>query len=121
MIRRPPSSTRTDTPFPYTTLFRTISCHPSVENSLRTSELQMNDLWTSTWNRRTDVSECTRPRCDSTLSAQDLCATPRLLTSQNRTCPQFPPSRTQLWNLYMDPLPVRSEARRVGKECVNPY
>src|SRR3546814_9592695 len=28
MIRRPPRSTRTDTLFPYTTLFR--SCHPSL-------------------------------------------------------------------------------------------
>src|SRR3546814_12021704 len=26
MIRRPPRSTRTDTPFPYTTLFRSLDC-----------------------------------------------------------------------------------------------
>src|SRR3546814_8187139 len=29
MIRRPPRSTRTDTLFPYTTLFRSLPCHPS--------------------------------------------------------------------------------------------
>src|SRR3546814_4430324 len=44
MIRRPPRSTRTDTLFPYTTLFRSIACqaktvrgdcfmHPSLGNS----------------------------------------------------------------------------------------
>src|SRR3546814_9532872 len=27
MIRRPPRSTRTDTLFPYTTLFRSVACH----------------------------------------------------------------------------------------------
>src|SRR3546814_3156939 len=29
MIRRPPRSTRTDTLFPYTTLFRSPRCHPA--------------------------------------------------------------------------------------------
>src|SRR3546814_3658918 len=29
MIRRPPSSTRTDTLFPYTTLVRSVRCHPA--------------------------------------------------------------------------------------------
>src|SRR3546814_3678431 len=29
MIRRPPRSTRTDTPFPYTTLFRSIATQPA--------------------------------------------------------------------------------------------
>src|SRR3546814_3049073 len=30
MIRRPPRSTRTDTLFPYTTLFRSKDCHPNA-------------------------------------------------------------------------------------------
>src|SRR3546814_12523482 len=30
MIRRPPRSTRTDTPFPYTTLFRSVVIDPAV-------------------------------------------------------------------------------------------
>src|SRR3546814_1504263 len=29
MIRRPPRSTRTDTPFPYTTLFRSVAAEPN--------------------------------------------------------------------------------------------
>src|SRR3546814_2697039 len=34
MIRRPPRSTRTDTPFPYTTLFRSLA-DPSLADQLR--------------------------------------------------------------------------------------
>src|SRR3546814_3159197 len=30
MIRRPPRSTRTDTLFPYTTLFRSVIVHPAI-------------------------------------------------------------------------------------------
>src|SRR3546814_9438789 len=33
MIRRPPRSTRTDTLFPYTTLFRSIATHVSIRTS----------------------------------------------------------------------------------------
>src|SRR3546814_8854167 len=33
MIRRPPRSTRTDTLFPYTTLFRSTGAHPSAERA----------------------------------------------------------------------------------------
>src|SRR3546814_10819487 len=32
MIRRPPRSTRTDTLFPYTTLFRSVHCHFSARH-----------------------------------------------------------------------------------------
>src|SRR3546814_5505973 len=32
MIRRPPRSTRTDTLFPYTTLFRSLHCIDGIEN-----------------------------------------------------------------------------------------
>src|SRR3546814_9751796 len=34
MIRRPPRSTRTDTLFPYTTLFRSLEQHPPFEDKL---------------------------------------------------------------------------------------
>src|SRR3546814_3539182 len=34
MIRRPPSATRTDTLFPYTTLFRSV-CRPSLQEGAR--------------------------------------------------------------------------------------
>src|SRR3546814_3008743 len=35
MIRRPPRSTRTDTLFPYTTLFRSRPLHPRAQGSYR--------------------------------------------------------------------------------------
>src|SRR3546814_8215038 len=35
MIRRPPRSTRTDTLFPYTTLFRSPAAHPPEQPDLR--------------------------------------------------------------------------------------
>src|SRR3546814_11042994 len=42
MIRRPPRSTRTDTLFPYTTLFRSSACSSSskVEDEARQSDLE---------------------------------------------------------------------------------
>src|SRR3546814_10468128 len=38
MIRRPPRSTRTDTLFPYTTLFRSIQCDAGAEEAGREGE-----------------------------------------------------------------------------------
>src|SRR3546814_14959759 len=38
MIRRPPRSTRTDTLFPYTTLFRSLIAYPSYINSITRSK-----------------------------------------------------------------------------------
>src|SRR3546814_15942778 len=35
MIRRPPRTTRTDTPFPYTTLFRSLSRHSLIDITLK--------------------------------------------------------------------------------------
>src|SRR3546814_16956499 len=43
MIRRPPRSTRTDTLFPYTTLFRSITVEPSAENGLQKPSQVMID------------------------------------------------------------------------------
>src|SRR3546814_2549274 len=39
MIRRPPRSTRTDTLFPYTTLFRSTICDPKVPEQLPTLQV----------------------------------------------------------------------------------
>src|SRR3546814_17851216 len=78
MIRRPPRSTRTDTLFPYTTLFRSVAviglpdpgrqirrCHPSQEFHSRSPNQvllvsllhlppsgQFYSLFTSCWSRR---------------------------------------------------------------------
>src|SRR3546814_5805353 len=48
MIRRPPRSTRTDTLFPYTTLFRSVKAHAALERSNRAVVLHSPgaiDLW----------------------------------------------------------------------------
>src|SRR3546814_17587186 len=50
MLRRPPRSTRTDTLFPYTSLFRSGALHPAVHRAgerhegLRVSEIEMHAL-----------------------------------------------------------------------------
>src|SRR3546814_7307196 len=43
MIRRPPRSTRTDTLFPYTTLFRSISGHGNIETAVTASKRGASD------------------------------------------------------------------------------
>src|SRR3546814_5147617 len=43
MIRRPPRSTRTDTLFPYTTLFRSCGCLPLAKRALLHYGAQMMD------------------------------------------------------------------------------
>src|SRR3546814_5730187 len=43
MIRRPPRSTRTDTLFPYTTLFRSIGDHPVPGEQLRRQAAEVAD------------------------------------------------------------------------------
>src|SRR3546814_2290776 len=44
MIRRPPRSTRTDTLFPYTTLFRSIKGDPKVQFFFRDKGLQIGQV-----------------------------------------------------------------------------
>src|SRR3546814_13376473 len=39
MIRRPPRSTRTDTLFPYTTLFRSVDAHATGRQRIREAQL----------------------------------------------------------------------------------
>src|SRR3546814_13524757 len=42
LIRRPPRSTRTDTPFPYTTLFRSLFLHPMLRLRRAASREHLN-------------------------------------------------------------------------------
>src|SRR3546814_2307578 len=44
MIRRPPRSTRTDTLFPYTTLFRSFSDYPNPVNIGNPEEITINEF-----------------------------------------------------------------------------
>src|SRR3546814_13284438 len=101
MIRRPPISTRTDTPFPYTTLFRSPhqgrGCpalhHRPIQNSSHTAG--------STRARKWGLLRCLRGQ------ASNCCATNGQAASW-----RYPakPDRTR-----------RSVGRRVGKESVSTW
>src|SRR3546814_12913961 len=97
MIRRPPRSTRTDTLFPYTTLFRSTFAHcPEDLLGLRTQ----------------GPARSPRLLCQSQLG-QVLQA-----AKQERTVPastQVPRDAVQIDHA----ITRRSEERRVGKECVS--
>src|SRR3546814_6622591 len=51
MIRRPPRSTRTDTPFPYTTLFRSLAA-AKTETSIGEIGALVNVTWSQAKNIR---------------------------------------------------------------------
>src|SRR3546814_5918676 len=67
MIRRPPRSTRTDTLFPYTTLFRSLFCKGERNDELMTGEL--GDRWFAL-----NFGYKTRPQCGATISSTDAIA-----------------------------------------------
>src|SRR3546814_19608399 len=109
MIRRPPRSTRTDTLFPYTTLFRSLgmlTCirrcfdlighHRGVRHSL--AAIPSDDAATWAMIQRAD-----------TLGVFQIES-----RAQMSMLPRLKPA-----NFYDLVIEVRSEARRVGKECVS--
>src|SRR3546814_14906978 len=63
MIRRPPRSTRTDTLFPYTTLFRSYDRSTSDQNASELPELAL-DIWSKKVVRtlRCRALDCFPPR-----------------------------------------------------------
>src|SRR3546814_2763840 len=63
MIRRPPRSTRTDTLFPYTTLFRSIS--PPSSRLIRSSRLRLNAAVTPVGRSEEHTSELQSLMCIS--------------------------------------------------------
>src|SRR3546814_12736834 len=97
MIRRPPRSTRTDTLFPYTTLFRSVRAEAVVLSSElpgRTSAYETSDV---------------RPQVNGLILQ-------RLFTEGDQV-----QAGQALYRI--DPATYeaqRSEERRVGKECVRP-
>src|SRR3546814_14335236 len=94
MIRRPPRSTRTDTLFPYTTLFRS---GPVDREVVLSPEAEGDDNEDRREQQQQGIEE---RRADQSEAAQRLAAC--------EACPGAVACRT--W---------RSEERRVGKECVS--
>src|SRR3546814_15157309 len=93
MIRRPPRSTRTDTLFPYTTLFRSL------------------DRWLDETNQSARLRQLhqARERAEADLSKT------YIRTIEQRTWRAL---KEKASPSVMQALAARSEERRVGKECV---
>src|SRR3546814_15139101 len=97
MIRRPPRSTRTDTLFPYTTLFRSSAARFPAESADRFAFLQ------EAWQQPVATGHAGHQR-----------RRPRRGRGE-------PPFRHPTASSFFSPLRwrFRSEERRVGKECVS--
>src|SRR3546814_12460032 len=93
MIRRPPRSTRTDTLFPYTTLFQS----PILDFSTLPGRFPFIMIY-----NQNEAERVLRQHLDATFNFR-------------------PEWGTQLLSLKQDESGIeRSEERRVGKECVSP-
>src|SRR3546814_16098944 len=100
MIRRPPRSTRTDTLFPYTTLFRSEDDH----GKRRDREAVAADF---------GARERAEDEIDPGLGIAEQIGDPARQKGEHR----FAPGHVE--HQHRDPRPERkrSEERRVGKEC----
>src|SRR3546814_13344698 len=108
MIRRPPRSTRTDTLFPYTTLFRSV---PLPDGNALFTMLDISD------SRR--IEQALRERAEA-LEAADRVKTAFVanMSYELRTpLTSISGFAEMLHGGYAGPL--RSEERRVGHECVS--
>src|SRR3546814_15405365 len=114
MIRRPPISPRTDTIFPYTTLFRSVTArnmadrighvHDGQTESERTAQQSYADIGKGGGENRAAAAAENEPERADELGQTLLDI--RHDAPHPRRRPLTPPAR------------VRSEERRVGKECV---
>src|SRR3546814_13714581 len=121
MRRRPPRSTRTDSLFPYTTLFRSIASAPAVDLVLARDHQ-------STKPRRVQL-RCpgaamefveVRPQpVPANLVGRDHDAQDRLSARQPLPGPLYQIVPVRSWKFRGPALDCRSEARRVGTESVS--
>src|SRR3546814_12671468 len=129
MIRRPPRSTRTDTLFPYTTLFRS-DIDDNNERAVRAKlQFQLSDRFqiklTADYSRADDAQA---PHFAGTAPNN---APPLGVTLLGGTVPTRlrdisseadPVRRNRFWGLSAHTsYEFRSEERRVGKECVSTF
>src|SRR3546814_12355008 len=115
MIRRPPRSTRTDTLFPYTTLFRSerVSSDRLVfVNKVDAKHLKHFTPFDKAYKAAFDAALSrypTLPQAKALLQDEHL----RPLFQYIERLPAEPRPNTPLGKIF------RSEERRVGKECVS--
>src|SRR3546814_16577126 len=105
MIRRPPRSTRTDTLFPYTTLFR--SARHSVNLDQRIVRLRYAEPPTDNHMHKLGDGRIEIVSANKELASADLGKTPKAFTSLKGA------------NAPALKFPTRSEERRVGKGGVS--
>src|SRR3546814_13601246 len=131
MIRRPPRSTRTDTLFPYTTLFRSLSGGVRYTKETKRAELQNVHVNPGLPLRALQLPVGTQLRGkfkDSNWSPEvTLTSHPtpsQTLYASYKTGYKSAGFSTSAALLSSDPVPgltFRREARRVGKECVSTF
>src|SRR3546814_14543322 len=114
MKRRPPRSTRTDTLFPYTTLFRSLVDHGACNAGLQVNTKQ--DRACRGYRCRQDEHLTARDRPSGDAIAEHLRgrAAKRKLNPTARTCTDVKRDPVNI-SLRL----VSSEERRAGKECVS--
>src|SRR3546814_17330415 len=99
MSRRPPRSTRTDTLFPYTTLFRSPPAHPfqSDQQCQRTSQPQEDRSAIQTCRKTRTVNQPVKPRGSQplTIRTQTETGNPKQPGRQTRTPTPKPKSNHQ--------------------------
>src|SRR3546814_18771419 len=106
MIRRPPRSTRTDTLFPYTTLFRSIIHSAAFRRLEYKTQVFVNhegDLFRTRLTHSVEVAQIARTIASSLRLHEDLCEA--VSHAQDRVHTPFVP---------------RSDERRVGNGRVSP-
>src|SRR3546814_15618626 len=106
MLRRTPSTTRNDTPFPYTTLFRSVGAGSSDSGGNAMSETQAAEAAAKAPDTRPDTRQV------GAGELKDLAAKPQDLL-KIRT---LPIGMKQIETVEAMEA-IRSDERRVGKEC----
>src|SRR3546814_13229568 len=105
MIRRPPRSTRTDTLFPYTTLFRSLS----DGSTARAAGVR----------RTIEEKLATAPPLPAGLASRIQQLDKQLDELKDWKNFSVTPKRAELIEALESLIAARSEERRVGKECVS--
>src|SRR3546814_14975063 len=100
-MRRPPRSTRTETPFPYTTLFRSVADVPDHREIVADEDERQMELALQLHEQVDDLA------LDRDVERRDW------LVADDQPRPQDHGAGDA------DPLGLRSAERRVGKECVS--
>src|SRR3546814_17141871 len=112
MIRRPPRSTRTDTLFPYTTLFRS---HHDRVFTLARGLLRRNALSKTEAEHLIDAAGAARLRAATASGTDAWRAVWKALKSEERVLPEVALAGATAFEAAGEPAEARSEERRVGK------